>query len=371
MTQDSGLWTQDSGLRTQDSGLRTQDSLFDCSNLKAYSGYFVDREKLLQSSSGGGATALSEAVIREGGAVFGACYSSDFRSAEFACIEKISDLHKLKGSKYIPTEKKIFQDGEYKPLWPSVAEKLESGRQVLFIGLGCDVGALKSFLNAKNIDTSNLFTADLFCYGPAPVEVHRQYIEYLESRYKSRVKNFTVRHKKKGWTPPYVFAEFENGQQFCKQFYTTDYGLAFGTFTREGCYNCRFRGVNHQADVTLGDFWGLTPKMNGYNPDGVSIFIVKTERGEELMRKIDTKEFSLSSADPVFAVEHNRMYYTCRKKPEDYAQLCDDLKTKGLHIAMVNHFGKVKYYTKGIIQKVKRLIPKSAKRIIKAILRRS
>ena len=53
---DSGLRTQDSGLRTQDSGL---DSLFDSSGLKAYSGYLTDRAELLQSSSGGGAAALS------------------------------------------------------------------------------------------------------------------------------------------------------------------------------------------------------------------------------------------------------------------------------------------------------------------------
>ena len=39
---------------------------FDCSGLKAYSGYLNDTEKLLKSSSGGAATVISE-LIRTGG----------------------------------------------------------------------------------------------------------------------------------------------------------------------------------------------------------------------------------------------------------------------------------------------------------------
>ena len=343
-----------------DSGL---DSLFDSSGLKAYSGYFTDRTKLLQSSSGGAATVLAEAVIREGGAVFGACYSSDFRSAEFACAESISELAKLKGSKYIPTQKRIFQDGEYIPLWPCVAEKLQQGKQVLFTGLGCDVAALKSYMAAKNIDTSRLYTVDLICYGPALPEVHEQYIDALERRYNSRIKSFTVRHKKRGWTPLYILAEFENGRSFCTKFYGTDYGYAFGILTREGCYKCKFKGTGHQSDITVGDFWGLRPDMAGWNPDGVSIFFVRTKRGEELLSKIDAGEFALSTADLALALKGNPMYSNSRKKPDDYEKFCADLRSAGLHRAVVNHVGTVKYF-------VKKLIPHSIVRFLKAIIRK-
>lgn len=266
----------------------------------------------------------------------------------------------------IPTEKKIFQDGEYKSVWPCVAEKLSSGRPVLFTGLGCDVAALKSYLSAENIDDSDLFTADILCFGPALIDVHKQYIDSLERKYKSRITNFTVRHKAKGWTPPYVLADFENGKRFCTSFYETDYGLAFMSFTREACFHCKFKGANHKADITLGDFWGLTPGMSGYNPDGVSIFIVKTERGESLIHKIDPEEFALSPADVDFVIGNNSMYYASRKKPEDYARFIDDLKTAGLHRAIMNHFGLLRYYTRGI----RKMIPRPVKRVIKAILRR-
>lgn len=248
-------------------------------------------------------------------------------------------------------------------MWPVVAEKLQSGRLVLFTGLGCDVGALKSYLASQNVSTDNLFTADLICYGPVIHEAHAQYIDSLERKYKSRVKTFTARHKKEGWTPMYVLAEFESGKIFSTRFDNTEYGAAFRLYTRESCYQCKFKGAGHIADITLGDFWGLTPEMEGYNPGGVSVFIVHNEKGERLMSMIDTQEFSIAPADPEFIITHNPMYYTCRKKPEDYDSFRNDLKTIGLHSAMVKRSGGVlKYYAR-------KYIPGRIRRLLKAILK--
>ncbi|MBQ7560232.1 MAG: Coenzyme F420 hydrogenase/dehydrogenase, beta subunit C-terminal domain [Synergistaceae bacterium] len=329
----------------------------------AYSGYFREREKLLESSSGGAAIVLSEIIIKQGGVVIGACYSSDFRSAEFACIDRVENLSRLKGSKYVETNKIIAPD---KKLWPFIAEKLKTGQKVLFIGLGCDAAALKSFIRANNINDSNLYTIDLICYGPTLKEVHSQYIDSLTKKFNSRIKNFTVRYKKLGWTPMYIKADFEDGRTFCAEFYKSDYGRAFGTFSREVCYSCKFRGVNHRSDITIGDYWGLTPEMDGYNPDGVSIFIVNSERGQDLINMIDTNNFALMPADLDFIIEHNRMYYKTRSKPEDYKKFCDDLKSVGLHRAIINHEGGyMRFYAKKILNRAKKFIPSRVKKFIK------
>ena len=347
---------------------------FDCSGLKAYSGYFNDDEKLLQSSSGGAATIISELILTGGGVIFGSAYSADFRSPEFALIERKEDLHRLKGSKYAETSKRVFHDGEYRALWPLVAEKLESGLTVLFTGLGCDVAALKSFLKARGTDTSRLFTIDLICFGPTLQEVHRQYIETLERKYKSRITNFTVRYKKNGWTPAYIYAEFENGKNFCTEFYPSDYGRAFSRYARNVCYGCRFRGENHQSDITVGDFWGLDRNMEGWNKNGVSVLIVRSEKGEELIRKIDTKQFSIREVDAEFVIEHNPMYFKRREKVSDYDKFCEDLKTVGLHKAIVNHYGFMRYYLAPVKWYVKkcviRLLPERVKSLIKAVIKR-
>ena len=346
---------------------------FDCSGLTAYSGYYKDTQRLLQSASGGAANVISEAIIKNGGVVFGACYSPDFRTAEFACVESLEDLGRLKGSKYIPTLKRVLLDGEYVPLWPLVAEKLKEGREVLFTGLGCDVAALKSYLKANHVDSSRLYTVDLICFGPAIPEVHRQYVEALEKKYHSHLKSFTVRHKAKGWTPIHIRAEFENGREFLTPFYESDYGIAFSAYTREQCYKCKFKGANHQADITVGDYWGLTLEMAGWNKNGVSIFLVRSEKGEELLRKIDQQEFSLRPEDVNFAVEHNTMYYESRKKPENYGKFgkfCDDLMSRGLHRAIENHIG-LKKYCKSLLKKFAvKILPAPALRMLKKFFRR-
>ena len=303
-----------------------------------------------------------------GGVVFGSTNSADFRTPEFACIERKEDLCRLKGSKYAETSKRVFHDGEYKALWPLVAEKLESGLTVLFIGLGCDVAALNSFLKVRGTDTSKLYTVDLICYGSTLQEVHRQYVESLERKFKTRIINFTVIYKKHGWTPPYIFAEFENGRKFCTDFYASDYGKAFALYARHACYICKFRGTNHQSDITVGDFWGLTPNMKGWNKNGVSAIIVRTERGEELIRNIDTEEFSLREEDADFVINHNTMYFKRREKISDYDKFCENLKSVGLHRAIINHYGLVKYYLAPMKRCIKRLLPARVKRFIKAVI---
>lgn len=344
--------------------------------LYAYSGYFNDTPHLLDSASGGGATILALSVIRRGGIVFGASYSPDFRTAEFSCAEREQDLAKLKGSKYIWAAKRIMIDGEYFPIWPCIAEKLRAGREVLFTGLPCDVGALNAYLRANHVDTSKLFTCDLICTGPTLPEIHRQYTEQLEAKYHSRITSFTVRHKAKGWTPPYVRAVFENGQEFLNIFYETDYGRAFGLLSCEQCYHCRFKGKNHQADLTLGDYWGLTPEMKGWNPNGVSIFIVRTQKGHELISRLEPEEFTIEPTNLYFALEHNHMYYESRKLPEDYGKFCDDLKFYGLHKAVVNHYGgRLKYalmLAKVAVKKLlRKILPAPARQAIKKILGRT
>lgn len=170
---------------------------FDTSRLKAYSGYFNDNEKLLQSASGGGATAIAEAFLSRGGIVFGVSYSQDFKSAEFVCASTPGELAKLKGSKYIESRKEILIDNKLQSIYKVVAEKLKSNNKVLFIGLGCEVAAMQSYLDTKYIDTTNLYLIDLICHGPTSPEVARQFIEKLEKKFKSKVISFSVRYKKR------------------------------------------------------------------------------------------------------------------------------------------------------------------------------
>lgn len=300
-------------------------------DLEAYAGHFVDEKKLLQSASGGLATAMSEKIIRKGGCVFGVTYADDFRSAHYTCVERLSDLGRLKGSKYIQADKS-WKTGGGGTLYPSVNDKLLAGRTVLVIGLPCEIAAVRAYMAAKHTDTSALYLCDLICHGVTSPKVAEEYVMALEKKYRSKVVDFSVRYKKEGWTPPYVRAVFQNGKEFTHRFYDTDYGRAFSCFSRPSCYQCKFKGSHHTADLTIGDYWGLKPDSADYNSNGVSIALVRTAKGHELLQELEG--FCLNKTDVGFALEHNRMYSESKVyQQKQYERFQRDFRKKGLAYA--------------------------------------
>lgn len=306
-------------------------------------GYYKDSDKLKLSASGGICTALSELVIEKmNGVVFGAVYSKDFSRVEYGMATSVEQLSYFKGSKYISSKKEILVGGEYVPVYDYVIDYLKVGVNVLFTGLGCDVAALYMKCKKEGVDTANLFTIDLICHGTTLDKVHTDYISWLENKYRSGIKNFNVRYKKRGWVPPYIHVEFENGKEYEINFYKSDYGKAFAKIAKRGCYNCVFKGDNHKADITVGDYWGITEGMPEYNKNGVSIIFIHSETGYKLINKLDNEIFFFDKANKEFAISNNPMYLESRKKNPKYDRFCVDLKNRGLIFAVLNYEGLFK-----------------------------
>ena len=303
--------------------------------VRAYAGFLRNEKAAKESASGGAATALAEQFIEGGGAVVGAAYSEDFKSAEYVVVDSKEDLTKLKSSKYIPVSK--TSGGVL--IYELISKNLEDGKQVLFIGLPCDVGALKSWLKRKGIDDERLITVDLICHGPTLQKVQQDYIEQIEEKHGARVKSFTTRYVKNRWSLPCVHAELENGVTLTRPLYETDLGFALKYFARVSCYQCRFKGVNHSADITVGDFWGLKPDDERYNKNGVSVMLVRTQKGEQLLRRISHSRFVLFDADIHEVIKHNPMYEESARKPAFYTDFERNYKQNGLHDAVVHSVG--------------------------------
>lgn len=350
--------------------LSIKDAGFDYRQLKTYSGYCVDKEKLLKSASGGAAYALAEKVIMAGGLVFGVAYSSDFKRAEYKCVETVEDLKMLCGSKYCETAKEVLVNGNNESVYKVLKEKLEQGRLVLYFGLGCDIGAVRSLCKIKNIDTSRLYCVEILCHGPTFCNVQKQYIEEIEHKFRSKIVAFSVRYKKTGWIPSYIHAEFNNGKIYEIPFNESDYGMIFSRYSRKSCYNCFFRGGNHKGDLTLGDYWGLKNDMPEWNQDGVSIIFVQTDKGHELINMLDDS-FHITETDTEFALENNPMYFRCRNQPADYDIFVKNFNEKGLRYA-ANHIDIG--FIAGMKRTVKNILPgtlvKFIKRFMKEIKRR-
>ncbi|MEE3325312.1 MAG: Coenzyme F420 hydrogenase/dehydrogenase, beta subunit C-terminal domain [Methanosphaera sp.] len=341
-----------------------EDVTFDYSNLKTFSGYYKDSNLLKRSASGGAASILSETIIKNGGVVFGTDFSSDFQDAVYLCIDNIGDLERIKGSKYISTSKRMVYNGEDRNVYDVVFEKIKERRLVLFVGLGCDIGGLYQYLKKHTVDVSNLFTVDLICHDPALKEIHRQYISNLQKKYGSPIVRYSMKYKTKNWISPHLYAEFENGKIFDRPFYDTDFGMMFRYYSPLGCYKCKFKGSDHCSDITIGDHWGLSKFNSKYNVMGMSIFFVRTEKGMNLVSKINENDFYISDFDTHEALINNPMYYMCREKPFDYNNFVYVIEQKGLHVAAVKKVGLLKYCLKTnySLQKIINRIPMKFKK---------
>ena len=290
-------------------------------NQKTYAGFVRETANLQKSASGGIASAVSRKIIREGGVVYGVAYTPDFTRAEFRKAETLDKIEAFRSSKYIQADKSdIYLD---------VKSSLESGRTVLFIGLPCEIGGLKCFLRKEY---ENLTTAELICHGPTSPKVAEEFVHSLERKYQNRVVSFNVRYKKDGkWTPPYLRAEFETGEVFLEQFYSTDYGRAFGLFSRPSCYSCVYKGDRRVADITLGDYWGCTETDSFYNPGGVSAIFVHTEKGAALLEGVCDVE--LMETEFKDAAKGNPMLFSSKTKSLQREVFAEVFAEKGLSAA--------------------------------------
>lgn len=308
-------------------------------DVAVYAGYLNDKKKLLESSSGGVATAMAEYMIEHGGYVAGVAYSKDYYEAEYILSNEKNDIAKLKGSKYISSRKK--------DIYPQIKRLLDEGKRVLFFGLPCSVAALYKFLGTRS---KNLITCELICQGPTGSEVHRQYVEHLESKFRGKIVDFSVRHKKDSWKEINLYALFDNGKVFIKPFYDTEYGYAFSVYGKEGCYHCRFKGNNRCADIMIGDFWGASAADIFYNELGVSSIFAETDKGNDFIKSI--KGISLFPTTFEKAVKSNPMVVESRKIDQSREVFLNLLSAKGLIYAAnysVSWAARIKRSLKGII----------------------
>ena len=113
-----------------------------------------DRTMLNLSSSGGISGVLAEEILARGGIVYGARFSSNFRSVKVDWVDDIGDyFRKIAKSKY------VFS---IPPKFTEIKDRLDKG-QLVFAGLlPCQTVALGKFLGREY---ENLYVASVKCHG--------------------------------------------------------------------------------------------------------------------------------------------------------------------------------------------------------------
>lgn len=290
------------------------------SNFEAfYAGSILDKEDLISCASGGIATILAREAVRNNGIVYGVSYANDWKSVEYIRCSTVEEIEKLKSSKYAQAQK-----GH---IYELIESDLKSGIEVLFIGLPCEVLAVKNFFNRYK---SNLFTVELVCHGPTSPEVHRQFCDYLENKCGSKVNFFSTRYKKNGkWKPFYIYAKTDTSKEYISPFHESSYGAAFRYLKRPSCYSCKIKGEELAGDIMIGDYHYVEPGMRGYNANGVSSILIHNKKGQYLIDRVPTNEFVLTQINARNALANAAISHSI-KAPKGEKYFHDTFAKNGL-----------------------------------------
>lgn len=297
--------------------------------IKWLQGWDSNSESRRTSSSGGLAAAIIRGFISDGGIVCSCCFRDGRFGFEFSSSP--ADAVKFKGSKYV----KSNPGGSYGHIRSLLAE----GKEVLFVGLPCQVASLKNFVGKKLLPS--LYTVDLICHGTPSPAILRQFLsekgidmnqlESIEFRSKGR------------------FQLWKNERTIDLPGVLDAYTVAFlaGLDYTENCYHCRYASIERVSDVTLGDSWGtdLTKEMRR----GVSLVLCQNQKGQRL---IDLSGAELMVVDVQTAIENNGQLRAPSKKPVARARFFKSL-SRGESISNAVRRSLPKRYYK---QSLKRLL---------------
>lgn len=287
--------------------------------ITAFAAISRNKDDLMSSSSGAASSVLANHVINKGGVVYGAV-EDDYAHITHQRIDRIDNLVKIKGSKYVhsyTTE-----------VYPQVKSDLQKGLEVLFLGTPCQIAGLQKYLR-RSYD--NLFLVDLCCHGVPSQKFLRDDVEsQCESFFRSKGDmskpwdryGLYVSFRSKGdmskpWDRWGMYLSHEKETIFSSPFLKDNYITAFmsGLLFRENCYTCKFARPERVGDITIADFWGYKGKqINADN--GISLLMASTKKGMKLIE--DCKDAFFYEERPVIeAINGNGQFKRPSNRPKE------------------------------------------------------
>ncbi|MDO4817854.1 MAG: polysaccharide pyruvyl transferase family protein [Akkermansia sp.] len=319
--------------------------------LAAYAAWNGNEDELKLSSSGGIFSLLARRTLALGGVVCGSVYD-DAGIVHHAFAEDEAGLARMRGSKYVQSE--------MRDCYGKTMEFLRQGRHVLFTGVPCQVGGLRSYLGREY---DNLLTMEIICEGaPSPglfaLHLRQQCPELRKVHYLS------FRDKRSGWAKLLVVDyETESGErrQFTSPAREDGYMRAMSGALSQGrnCYNCRFREGRSGADISIGDMWAISivapeiPHPRG----GASTVFTNTPKGAAAYAEVAGRLAFNKTIHPLAATVNNGYVYRapaiapearaeffrCTHAGLPLAQAADNALRKSNCVAILNHAGHYSY----------------------------
>ena len=297
-----------------------------------YAGRLKDKSALMSSSSGGAFTALSDAFLKSGDAVVAAVYNYENHTVEFQMILDEKQRERAKGSKYMQSKPGDIYQEAYRWLMDNPKKEL------LFVGMGCQSDGFRKFSEIKGI-RDRVYIVDIICHGSPSPKLWREYAESIQKK-DGRITYLTFKDKRNGWKSPTAYVKVNGSERPLKDYVKVFYNRCA---LRPSCYECPYATTERKTDMTIGDFWHIEETIpDFYDPNGNSLFLIHTGRGEELFEKIrDNMDYRLSNTAQCWQANLEAP----NQKSEQRDVFWNDYQKKGIDF-VIKKYGTVPMKTK-------------------------
>ncbi len=255
-------------------------------------------------ASGGIFTALSNAILHQGGAVAGAVWTANF-SVLHSIAYDAEGRDAMCGAKYVQSD--------CSQVFVAAAELLREERPLLFTGTPCQTAALRSFLGRN---PENLITVDCLCAGaPSPL-VFREYRRWLTQTHDSELTAIRFR-------PAFdesrigIEADFSDGSEYRDECGGDPYCrlLLSHLIDRPSCATCPYAGAGRETDLTIAagrHCRHLSPEAPEHG--GEVLVLVHTPRGRALLQTAE-QELEIRPFIPLES-DRSRLFIAGRAHPD-------------------------------------------------------
>lgn len=235
------------------------------------------------ASSGGIASAIEFAFIKKGGCVCSCIFEKG--NFKFKIIDDIYNINSFAGSKYVKSNPQN--------IYSEIQNRLKKEQKVLFVGLPCQVAAMKKAFNKKL--QNNFYTIDLICHGTPSPKILEIFLKQYGLQL-SEIRDIQFRTKNK--------FSLKKDHKYISMPGTLDrYSIAFlnSISYTENCYSCKYAKLERVSDITLGDSWGSLLNKE-IQKQGLSLILCQSEKGKELLNMADLE---LIDVDLEIAIANN------------------------------------------------------------------